>query len=271
MKIKQVIIALLALSVLTYGQESKSKFSFSIKGGYFAPRSSTFNGQYITAVNTNLNDLNSYLTNFGLSGLVNKMGKMTGGADFGGELEVQASDQLSLALGAEYAFRTLTAALSSSGTVNLVSYSATEVGKTSLAVAPLTVTFRLNLPVTVARIYIGGGVGYYLGRVTEVENWTWTQGDDTVDTGTRKTVATGSAVIPHANLGAEYGLSDRVSVAADIKFPFGSISSFTIKKASDDPNSIGQKLTFVDSNGVQKNFRWELSGPIFGLNLKIKF
>jgi hypothetical protein len=270
-KVKIIFIMLLALSVLSYAQETKSKFSWSVKLGYFIPRSATFNNQYVPAVNDNLNALNTYLKDFGLTGQVANMSKMSGAVDFGSELELQVSDQLSLVLGAEYSKRTLSAILISSGTVNLISYNVNQTGKMSFSVVPLLVTFRLNLPITLIRTYIGGGVGYYLAQVTEKEDWTWTETEETIDTGSRKTVATGSAVIPHANLGAEYKISERVSLSADIKYPFGSIGSFKIKKASDDPNSIGQTLTFFDSNGVQKNFKWELSGPILGFNLKIKF
>jgi len=28
-------------------------------------------------------------------------------------------------------------------------------------------------------------------------------------------------------------------------------------------------LTFYDSDGIQRDFKWELSGPVLGVNLKI--
>jgi len=117
---------------------------------------------------------------------------------------------------------------------------------------------------------MGGGLGYYFARYTEKESWTWVEGDETVDSGSRKTVATGDAVMPHAEVGAEYKLSSRVSLLAVIRYPFGTIGSFKIKKSADDPAAVGQKLTFYDSDGVQRDFKWELSGPVLGVNLKIK-
>ncbi len=270
MKIKKLMIALLAMSTLAYAQEDNRKFSFSLKGSYFIPYSKTFNKQLRPAINKDLNALESYLKELGLTSYLNEMSRMSGAFNFGGELEVRASEQVGLALGADYAFRTLTTSLDSSGTVSSVSYGVTETGKIGLSVIPITATVRINLPFSKIKAYMGGGLGYYFARYTEKESWTWVEGDETVDTGSRKTVATGDAVIPHAEVGAEYKLSSRVSLLAVIRYPFGTIGSFKIKKSADDPAAVGQKLTFYDSDGVQRDFKWELSGPSLGVNLKIK-
>ncbi|HRD01973.1 MAG TPA: hypothetical protein PLP57_04935 [Candidatus Saccharicenans sp.] len=270
MKIKKLMIALLVMSTLAYAQEDRQKFSFSIRGSYFIPYSKTFNKQLRPAINSDLGALDSYLKDLGLTSYLGEMSKMGGAFNFGGEFEVRASEQVGLALGADYAFRTLIASLDSGGTVGLISYGITETGKIGLSVIPITATVRINLPFSKVRAYMGGGLGYYFARYTEKESWAWMEGDETVDTGSRKTVATGDAVLPHAEVGVEYKLSSRVSLIAMVRYPFGTISSFKIKKASDDPAAVGQKLTFFDSNGVQRDFKWELSGPVLGVNLKIK-
>ena len=271
MKIKQLVIALLALSVLASAQEDNRKFSFSLRGGYFIPHSKTFNNELRPVINNDLKALEAYLKDFGLTNYLGEMSKMSGAVNVGGEVEIRASEQVGLALGVDYAFRTLTASLDSGGTVDSVTYGVTETGKIGLSVMPITATVRINLPFSVIKAYMGGGLGYYFARYTEKESWTWTQGEDTVDTGSRKTVATGDSVLPHAEVGAEYRLSSKVSLAAIIRCPFGSISSFKIKKAPDDPAAVGQKLTFTDSTGAQHDFKWELTGPVLGVNLKIKF
>jgi hypothetical protein len=90
MKIKQLVIALLALSVLAYAQEDKRKFSFSIRGGYFIPHSKTFNNELRPVINNDLNALETYLKDFGLTNYLGEMSKMNGAVDFGGEIEVRA-------------------------------------------------------------------------------------------------------------------------------------------------------------------------------------
>ncbi|MDD8020046.1 MAG: outer membrane beta-barrel protein [Acidobacteriota bacterium] len=271
MKIKPLIIALLTLSVMAYAQEEKQKFSFSIRGSYFIPLSSTFNNQLRPATNENLHALVTYLKDFGLTSFYNEMGKMNGAINIGGEFEVRATEQFSLAFGVDYAFKTLSTSVNSGGTVDSISYSVNETGEVGLSVLPITATFRINLPFSKIRAHIGGGLGYYLARYTEKESWQWIEDEESIDSGTRKTVATGNAFLPHAEAGAEYKLSRKISLAAIIRYPFGTIGSFKIKEASDDPAAVGQKLTFIDADGIQRDFKWELSGPLIGVNLKFRF
>lgn len=269
LKIQGIVIGVLLLSVWVLAQQSP--VSFSLRGGYYLPSSSTFNKDYVPVVNNNFNELNTYLTDIGLKGTVQEFKKMTGAAIFGGEFEFKASEQFSLVLGAEYSQKTFTGFLDSSGTIEEVSYEVTEESKFRMSVIPIYGTFRINLPVRVARVYIGGGAGYYLGRIKAEEQWSWVQGSETVDTGTRKTIASGQAVIPHANLGAELKLGGSVTLAMDLRFPFGAIKSFKIKSDTADSNLAGQNLTFVDDKGIEKEFKWEMTGPNLGVNLKIKF
>lgn len=269
MKIKRIVVALLALSVLAYAGDSK--FSLSLRGGYYLPVTSTFNDDYLPAVNQYLNELNSYLTSLDFTSTVSEMKKLKGGAVFGGELEIFASQQFSIALGAEYWSKKTAGSIDSEGTIDDVSYQISEGSLIKTTVIPIVATFRVNLPFKSFRAYIGGGVGYYLGKVKVEDSWSWIEGSETVDSGTREVKSSGSSFVPHANIGVDLNLSGSIVLAADIRYPFGSINSFKIKSDTEDENMIGEKLTFMDMNGAEKDFKLELSGPSLGIKLKILF
>jgi len=269
MKIKRIAIGLLALSVMVFGGDSK--FSFSLKGGYYLPSSSSYNNDYVPMVNNNINELNSYLTSLGFTNTVNELKKLGGSLVLGGELEFFASDQVAIVLGAEYWWKNSSGSLDSSGTLAEVTYGVAESSRVKMSVLPILGTLRVNLPFKGLRAYLGGGAGYYLGQVVIEETWNWTEDAETVDSGTREIKSTGSAIIPHTNAGIDLNLTKNIALAVDIRYPFGAIKSFKIKRDTGDSSSVGQKFTFEVANGGEKDFKWELSGLNFGINLKIRF
>jgi len=269
MKIKRIVVALLALSALTYAEDSK--FSFALRGGYYLPFTSTFNDDYLPAINQNFNELDSYFKSLDFTSTVTQMKKLNGGAVFGGEFEIFASEQFSIVFGAEYWSKKTTGTIDAEGTIDEVSYQISEGSLTKASVIPIVATIRINLPFKNFRAYIGGGVGYYLGKVKVEDSWSWIEGSETVDSGTREIKSSGSSFVPHANIGVDLNLTGSITLAADIRYPFGSINSFKIKSDTEDEGMIGQKLTFTDINGVEKDFKLELSGPSLGIKLKILF
>lgn len=269
MRQKAILIMLLAVAVLASAEESRTVFSFKI--GYSVPYSSTFNKEYVPAVNDELINTAEYLQGLGLSSSYLKMHKLSGLLLLGGEFEVKASQQFWLAFGSEFWTRSLNSALDVSGKIADVSYTVQEEGKINFYVVPILATIRINLPFEIARIYIGGGAGYYFGHLVLKQHWLWQEGSDTIDTGSRDLTATGRALLPHANLGGEVKISEKISVNLDLKYPFGSIKSFKVKKDTLDSQNVGQNLIFTDLNGAEKQFKWELSGPVIAAQLKFKF
>ncbi|MGB9894231.1 MAG: hypothetical protein ACPLRA_07420, partial [Candidatus Saccharicenans sp.] len=81
MKLKGILLSLLILSTVALGGENK--VAFSLRGGYYLPISTTFNDEYIPAVKANLNDLNSYFTEMGLTGSFTELPKFRGSFIFG--------------------------------------------------------------------------------------------------------------------------------------------------------------------------------------------
>jgi len=272
MKSRELLAALIGILILsTAVLGADHRVSFSLRGGYYLPISSTYNDEYRAAVNANLSDLNSYLTELGLSGSLTELPKFKGTFIFGGEFELYGGQQFTLALGTEFLTKSFKSQLKASGDVDEVAWSVEQNGKARVSVLPILGTIRINLPVEVVRVYIGGGAGYYLGRVVIREDWTWTEEGIQAYSGNREIKATGKSFIPHANAGVDVAVSSHVFLTADLRYPFGKIKSFKIKSDSQDEAAAGQKLTFLDAGGTEKDFSWEMTGPSFQVSFKIKF
>lgn len=270
-KTKLILMLLLVLGLLGSGRAQNSRVTLSLKAGYGMPYSSTFNKEYVPAVNSELKDMAEFLKDFGLSSSYLQIHKLRGLILFGTELEIKATQQFWLVIGSEFWLKTMTTALDASGTVSDINYSIQDQGEIRLYVLPILATVRINLPFEVARIYIGGGGGYYFSWLRMEQQWSWMSGSDYIDFNSRKVLASGRALLPHANIGGEVKLSENISFNLDIRYIFGSIKSFKVKKDTLDANNVGQNLIFTDSQGVKKEFRWEMSGPVIGAQLKFKF
>jgi hypothetical protein len=269
MKLKGVLLGVLMLSTVVLAQDSR--LSFSLRGGYYIPSSSTFNKEYVPAVNNNLSDFASYLKDLGLSGGHRDMGKMNGTVVLGGEFELKAGPQFFIVLGAEYLFKGFENNLEMTGNVEQVAVEVIHQGKVRMSSLPILATIRINLPVSAVRVYMGGGAGYYFSQVSLLEKWVWLENQVEVSSGERKIVATAQDVIPHANLGADLRLSGRFCLTGDVRIPFGTIKSFKIKSDTLDQSTVGQNLTFLNLEGQKTEFKWELTGPSLTVSLKYKF
>ncbi len=269
MKLKGVLLGVLMLSTVVLAQDSK--VAFSLRGGYYIPSSSTFNNEYISVVNNNLLEFAQYLQDLGLSGGYRNMGKLNGAIIFGGEFEFKVGPQFYIVLGSEYLFKNFENNLEMIGSVEDLAVEVIHQGKVKMSSLPILATIRIDLPVTAVRVYFGGGAGYYLSRVSLEENWLWQENLVAVSSGERKIKATAQDVIPHGNLGAELKLSEKFYLAGDIRVPFGTVKSFKIKSDTLDESLVGQKLSFINSEGQETDFKWELTGPSLTVSLKYKF
>ncbi len=270
-KTKFILVLLLFFGLLGSGRAQNSRVSLSLKAGYGMPYSSTFNKEYVPAVNTELKDMAEFLKDFGLNSSYLKIHKLRGLILFGTELEIKATQQFWLVIGSEFWLKTLNTALDASGTVDNVNYNIQDQGEIKFYVLPVLATVRINLPFEMARIYIGGGGGYYFSWLRMEHQWNWMSGSDYIDFNSRKVIATGRALLPHANIGGEVKLTENISFNLDIRYVFGNIKTFKVKKDTLDANNVGQNLIFTDSQGGTKEFRWEMSGPVIGAQLKFKF
>ncbi|MDI6849473.1 MAG: hypothetical protein QME69_06740 [Candidatus Saccharicenans sp.] len=268
-KIRALLVACLVLAVAAIGAEPR--LSFSLRGSYYVPSSTTFNKEYVPAVNASLKQLSDFLADLGLSGTSRKLSEISGTFSFGGELEFKAGPQFFIALGAEYIFKNLQTDLAVSGNVEQVAIDVNQQGKVGLSSLPLLLTIRINLPITTVRVYLGGGVGYYFNRAVITERWLWQENLIKVSEGSRKIVASAQNIFPHANLGADLAVSSRFYLSGDIRVPFGTVKAFKIKSDSLDSSAIGQNLTFTNSDGLETDFKWELIGPVISVSLKYKF
>lgn len=269
MKLRALLVACLMLATAAFG--ANSTVTFSLRGGYYVPSSTTFNKHYVPAVNASLKQLSDSLADLGLSGASRNLSEIAGVLSFGGELEFKAGPQFFLALGAEYFFKNVSNELSLSGTVQQVAVDVSQQGKVGLSSLPVLLTIRVNLPITTVRVYLGGGVGYYFNRAVITEKWLWQENLNKVAEGSRKVVATSQNLFPHANLGVDLQVSSRFYLSGDIRVPFGTVKAFKVKSDSLDSSTVGQNLTFINSDGQETDFKWELVGPNISVSLKYRF
>ncbi|MCX8159420.1 MAG: hypothetical protein N3G18_00625 [Candidatus Saccharicenans sp.] len=268
-KIRLLLVALVILATAAIGAEPR--LAFSLRGSYYVPSSTTFNKEYVPAVNASLKQLSDFLADMGLAGTSQNLAEITGTFSFGGELEFKAGPQFFVALGAEYIFKNVKSELNVSGTVEEVAVDVAQQGKVGLSSLPLLLTIRINLPITTVRVYLGGGVGYYFNRAVITEKWRWQENLINISEGSRKVVATSQNIFPHANVGADLAVSTRLYLSGDIRVPFGTVKAFKIKSDSLDSSLVGQNLTFINADGLEKDFKWELVGPVISVSLKYKF
>ncbi|MBC7363482.1 MAG: hypothetical protein H5U07_02920, partial [Candidatus Aminicenantes bacterium] len=176
---------LLFLGLMGWAQEQQAKNSLSLRLGYGIPYSSTFNKEYVPAVNAQVKETAEYLQNLGFSSSYLPMHKLSGLILMGVELEVKATQQFWLVLGSEFWSKGLNTALDVAGNIDEVSYTIQDVGKMNFYVIPILATVRINLPFEMARIYLGGGLGYYLSYLTIKQQWNWLENSEAIDTGSR--------------------------------------------------------------------------------------
>jgi len=270
MKLKNVIISILLLSSVLFGADKK--FSLSFRCGYYLPSSSTYNDEMRPALNANLNNLNTWLIEEGFTNNLTELGKINGKMLFGGELEFFPVSIFSVAVGAQIWQNSLPqGSLQGSGTIDNIPYDISEKISVKASVVPITVSLRAHLLTGKIDGYIGAGAGYYMGKVVMKEEWNYQMNGESYDSGSQEIESKGNSILPHINAGFIINLMRNVALSLDARYPLGAIKSFTIKRDTVDPTNVGNKLRFEDSNGVEKQFKWELSGIDTGLNLLIRF
>lgn len=269
MRLRLLLIGLLILATAAFGADPR--VAFSLRGGYYVPSSTTFNKQYVPAVKDSLKQLSDYLSGLGLAGVSRNLSELSGVISFGGELEFRTGPQFFVVLGSEYMLKSVSSELKVSGTVESVAFEVSQEGKITMSSLPVLLTIRVNLPITTVRVYLGGGIGYYFNRAVIDEKWLWQENMLKISEGSRKVVATSQNIFPHANIGADLAVSARFYLSGDIRVPFGTVKAFKIKSDSLDSSAVGENLTFVNSEGQQTDFKWELIGPVVSVSLKYKF
>ncbi len=264
-----VILGILFISLSSFGAEKRVAISF--RAGLYSPSSQTYNDDVIPPINNMLTEFTAWLSSAGLNAKLDELDEIKGGMTYGGEIEFFVVPQFSLAFGAELWKKKPSASVKANGVVGGDSYDISEDYQIEASLTPLLLTLRVNLSSERFRAYLGGGAGYYMGKILVKDEWDWKENGVSFEKGSHQIESTGESIIPHVNGGFDFDLSENLSISADLRYSFGTIKSFEIKKDTTDPTSIGKNLTYEDVNGVEKDFKWELSGFNFGVNLKIKF
>ncbi len=264
MRKKIYALVFLAGVLIAPGLAGEKKFAFALRGGFYSPSSSTFNQRSVPPTNLELEYFASILGGAGISPAVDTLDEMSWAMTVGGEFEIHLWPRISVALGAEYWRDTPQASIEASGGggdgSGLSSFSYRFDVAASLIPIFATIRYHFDLPPKKLAFHVGGGAGYYLGRI----RMTWkiqNAGGETLE-------SKGSAFVFHINGGGELRIFKFLSIALDLRVPLGKIQEFTIMQSS---GTTEKKLTFTDENGNEKVFQWELGGPNIGLFLKLRF
>lgn len=269
MRSKFFLIFILSFSVLLIGEEKK--IAISLRSGLYTPSSSTYNNEVIPPVNNSLTEFNAWLSSAGLKSNMDELDEIKGGIAFGGEIEFFVSRQFSFAIGAEYWRQTPKASIEASGTVSGDSYDISDKYQIEASLIPVLATVRISFPSNKFRAFMGAGIGYYMGKIILKEEWDWKENGISFEKGSHEIESSGKSLIPHLNGGFDFDITKNISISADLRYPLGTIKTFKIERNTSDLASIGENLKYEDVNGKEKEFKWELSGFNFGVNLKFKF
>lgn len=260
-------LTILILLIPVFGEEKK--LTISIKGGFYSPSSSTFNNESVPSTNHQLKDIASWLNASGLSTNYDELDEFKGAGTFGGEFELFVLRRFSFAISTEHWKRASSASLEASGDVEGYLGAANYNIDFEVSLTPVLGTLRINFPYKKLRAYVGGGAGIYIGKFKLDESYKYLKNGSTVESEKKSGVAKGYSMIPHINGGFDFNITEIISIGLDFIYPFGKIKSFKIKTGS-NINTVGDVLKFVDENGTEKIFQWELNGFNIGIFIRIK-
>jgi hypothetical protein len=275
MKTKKLNVMCLILSflVIPAALQAGTSVAMTFRGGFYSPSSSTFNTGYAPGVSWVFDEIDAMYAPFGFTTDYKRLDQVKGAISYTGEIEIFLGSYVSLAVGAEYWYKNVGASLDSSGNIGANSFDINMGYQVDLSLTPIlaAVRFYPPPPVTWARPYIGLGGGYYIGRIKEYWNYDMKKNGISYNTDNYTLISKGNAILPNVNVGIELNVMRTLSLAADVRYTFGTIKSFKIDSSSADPADIGKELMYEDQNGNTVPFKWELRGLSLGISLKIKY
>jgi len=270
MKKKLLIVGIFSCCYSLSAFEVGGRLTFALKSGMFSPSSKNINNEIISPINQSIQDFVTQAAAFGFTAESDEFNKIGQGLILGGEVEWFFRPRISVAAGAEYFQNARSAFNEASGTEGAITYELSQKYDVKASVIPLLATVRYHFPLGKYRLYAGAGVGYYMGKLNFKMNYNLKVDSVAAESDTTENEGTGQAVIPHVNAGLDLELLKHVSLTADLRYSFGTIKSFKIKKHTES-EMIGKKITYTNAQGDEKPVMWELDGFTLGLMVKIKF
>jgi len=268
--------ACLLIAILLFASavraDDRGPYSLGIRLGFFGPISTTLNQEWIKARNADMTILSRTFSALNYSVSQDSLLPITDNTAFGGEFEYRFGNRMSLVIGAEYVRFKRTGSVQAFSIVDGAAVSADFLISSRVSALPLMAGVKRTFTVIGANAYIGAGVGYYLSRLS-VETDLKFEGL-IIGIPYRELVkGSGGAFAPHVNLGIDFPVADTAILSAEVRIPFGTVNSYTIKKreAVTFAEGTGDTMTFIDIQGQTRPFKWELTGINAGLVLKWMF
>ena len=250
----------------------ESIFSFALKGGYALPSSKTLNEGIIAPANALLQDFRSFLTPLGFEGSLKEGPKISGGFNFGGEIQIRVLKSCHLALGIE-SFQGKSKGWLEGTCGGMYDGTASDLRFDSeyrASFIKIYGTVRFYFPLGKWRGYAGGGAGFTRAKISLDESYAQTVNGIDFSSGVT-TDGQSTKILPHINGGVEMPLFGWLKLCADFQYVIGTIKNFELTDDSERHPHVGKTLTYWDAQGIEKEFVWELSGFQAGLFLRISF
>lgn len=262
-----VLFVLLYSILLTSAFSFDKKFYISFRGGYYSPSSSTFNNEALPPTNRELNETAAMIYSLGVNPEYEELNTIKGAFSFGGELEAIFWKGFSFSIGIESWKDSSSGKTKFTGNIGDSFYNIAREADIVMSVSPIYLTLKYSILLQRFRFYGGTGAGYYKSKI-KLSSFSklWSNYAAT----TQEIEAQENVFIPHINLGVDFNIVKFLLISIDIKYVFGSIDRFEIKKST-NAELILRELTFVDNNGIQLPFKWELTGPNIGIVLRFLF
>lgn len=262
-----VLLVLLHSVLFTSAFSFDKKFYISFRGGYYSPSSSTLNNEALPPTNLELNETAAVLYSLGVNPEYEELDTIKGAFCFGGELEAIFWKGFSFSIGIESWKDSASGSTKFTGNIGDSFFSIAREADIVMSISPIYLTLKYSISLQRFRFYGGTGAGYYKSKIKLSSfSKSWSSYAAT----TQEIEARENALIPHISLGVDFNIITSLLISIDLKYVFGSIDRFEITKSTND-ELILKELTFVDNNGFQLPFKWELTGPNIGILLRFVF
>jgi hypothetical protein len=252
--------------------DDRSPYSLGIRLGFFGPSSTTLNQEWMKARNADMTILGRTFSALNYAVSQDNLLPITDNTTFGGEFEYRFGNRMALVIGAEYVRFKRTGSVKAYSIVDGNAVSADFLITSRVSALPLTAGVKKTFTVIGVDAYIGAGAGYYLSRLS-VETDLKFEGPIIGIPYRELTKGAGGAFVPHVTLGIDFPVADTAILSAEVRIPFGTVNSYTIKdrEAVTFTEDVGDTMTFIDRQGLSQAFKWELTGIHAGLVLKWMF
>jgi len=249
---------------------ARPKLWFGLETGFFRPSSATLNNEFIPQINQVLEELQLETEELGFKSQFKPLGSVPRGFSLGFEAETSLAPYLSLSLGIGYWKKTLSGSVEASGKLNSFAYGLSDFAHLTLRLLPLRLSVRAESRRPAWRYFGGVGFALMLSLIEYRSQFQFLDLFNQLVEDNFQEKATGKALLPQLEAGADYDWKDRFRVGIIIRIPIGKIESLKITEST-ETQAIGERAKYLDSQGEERLLDWGISGWQLSLTLRYLF